>query len=276
LNKHGFPVLAGLIIISILLSSCASKRSTTERPSTDVTATPQAAAQKFNIWLDPALPKELSLYVAGNSDFQEVPEKIASEIQISIMGENGSSNLGSFQRVYALEAPFPTITDEISLVVIKRIWLGNANEEDPFNTIQVSHETKAIFDELWGDSSSQNVQEVEASQFESNDFSQMKVWAIVPFEQISPRWKVIRVDGLSPLDKPLDANQYELTVNFGLDAKKINDPIKTASAALLDSIPSTNRDETKMTVLMMTGTTAIARAMPIKWRSKGWIIPSKQ
>ena len=41
-------------------------------------------------------------------------------------------------------------------------------------------------------------------------------WAIVPFERLEPRWKVLEVDGQSPLRKSFDPAAYALSVPLAL------------------------------------------------------------
>ena len=41
-------------------------------------------------------------------------------------------------------------------------------------------------------------------------------WAIVPFEDLTPRWKVLHVNGLDLFDRHTDLSQYPLVVHFGV------------------------------------------------------------
>lgn len=247
----------------------------TQKEATRVAATATAEPQASTLWVDPVIPTSISEQISDSAELSQTDEKDSATLVLAVStgSEAAAKPIGSIKWVYALEAPFPTITDELTLDTIKRIWLGNVNEEDPLDTLQVSQETRRLFDGLWGVSSAQTVSTVPESQFESNDFSQKKTWAIVPFDQIAPRWKVMRVDGLSPLDKPLDADKYALTVHFNLIAQNDNNQNKAAGAALLKKLPETNRDESKMSVVMMTGTTAITRAIAYKMEIKGLDYP---
>jgi len=81
-------------------------------------------------------------------------------------------------------------------------------------------------------------------------------WAIVPFGQLTPRWKVLRLDGVNVLEKGLSEKAYPLRIYFS------------------DSQP-TNRDEEQMTVLMMTGVTALVRATAAQMERNGVLYPSQ-
>ena len=83
------------------------------------------------------------------------------------------------------------------------------------------------------------------------------IWGIIPFEQLDPQWKVVQMDGVSPIQKDFDPEVYPLTVGFALhgDAPEI--------------IPIRNRDPEKMTDLMLTGVTAMVRGTALTMERKG-------
>ena len=41
-------------------------------------------------------------------------------------------------------------------------------------------------------------------------------WAIIPFEELDPRWKVLTIDGQSPVRKDFDSATYPLSIPFSL------------------------------------------------------------
>jgi hypothetical protein len=47
-------------------------------------------------------------------------------------------------------------------------------------------------------------------------WEQQPALALVPFEALDPRWKIVRVNGMSPLDRELDIETYPLALRFGL------------------------------------------------------------
>jgi poly-gamma-glutamate synthesis protein (capsule biosynthesis protein) len=89
-------------------------------------------------------------------------------------------------------------------------------------------------------------------------------WAIVPFEMLHPRWKVLSIDGISPIHKDFDLSDYELAIPISM----------TGAAPELPRIPASNRDPEKMTVLAMTGVTALVRATAFTMERRGTTYPS--
>jgi poly-gamma-glutamate synthesis protein (capsule biosynthesis protein) len=82
-------------------------------------------------------------------------------------------------------------------------------------------------------------------------------WAIVPFEALEPRWKVLEIDGLSPLQHGFDLTRYLLTVNFSIQSKA---GTKEDSMFQPAGTPFTNREEASMATVMLTGVTALRAA----------------
>ena len=90
----------------------------------------------------------------------------------------------------------------------------------------------------------------------------MTSWAIIPFDQIEPRWKVISIDGNSPIRKDFDINSYALSVPFSLSS---------GSLPMLSS----NRDPNKLTTVVTTGTTALVRGTAVTMEEKGMLYPAE-
>jgi poly-gamma-glutamate synthesis protein (capsule biosynthesis protein) len=79
-------------------------------------------------------------------------------------------------------------------------------------------------------------------------------WAILPFDQLAPRWKALAIDGVSPFAS--DSSSYELALPIGYTGTE------TALAELrqtgMAALPQ-NRDPALLTTLLMTGVTALSR-----------------
>jgi len=93
------------------------------------------------------------------------------------------------------------------------------------------------------------------------------VWAIVPFESLEPKWKVLTVDGQSPIRKDFDITSYPLVIDFNLQPADVVD----ASSWRLS-----NYDPNKLTTVMMTGVTALVRATAVTMELKGSTYPGEK
>jgi poly-gamma-glutamate synthesis protein (capsule biosynthesis protein) len=97
--------------------------------------------------------------------------------------------------------------------------------------------------------------------------------AVVPFDALEPRWKVLTVDGMSPLDPALNTDVYPLALSLGVNGQA--DSAAALAQALALAWPSSNRDPSRMTRLVMTGVTALTRATAWRMAGKGITYPAR-
>ena len=264
--------LFSLFIFIGLLSGCIQAAGSTsqnpEKPGVAFTATP-FQPQKPNIYLSKAVPESWVDLVSQNSNLNVVEDKNSANLILSLSSSTSDlDELVSFTRVFAVAAQFPTVYDAITLEELKGLW-GGENATN-FTKLLVSTETRNVFEELWGNPPSDLVLEVSPEDMLIEAWKDPTTLAIIPFEEILPRWKVLKIDGLSPLDKPMNLSDYPLAVNYHLVGSKGSDDILSDLVTEIQkTLPATNRDETKMTVLVMSGTTALVRTTAYKIEKRG-------
>jgi len=152
--------------------------------------------------------------------------------------------------------PFPTMADDIFWSDILTFWKEGDSRVLP--TLFCAKEVKAGLEALLGKPNTDTSIKIVSSEKIVDEAWAVRPnsWAIVPFDQLTPRWKVLRLDGVSVLEKELAKKDYPLRIYFS------------------DS-QSTNRDEEQMTVLMMTGVTALVRATAAQIEKNGILYPSQ-
>jgi poly-gamma-glutamate synthesis protein (capsule biosynthesis protein) len=167
--------------------------------------------------------------------------------------------------VYALVAPFFTLEDGVSAGDLAATWTGEAAGPFIQHPLLVSTDTRRALQlgPPVGD-----LEVVEASHV-LTEAIQRDAWAIVPFNDLEPRWKVLRVDGVSPLGRGLDTDTYPLATSLYLGAESRIDAFSLLPGAV------TNRDEERMSVLMMTGVTALTRRTARTMEQEGMVYPAR-
>jgi poly-gamma-glutamate synthesis protein (capsule biosynthesis protein) len=117
---------------------------------------------------------------------------------------------------YALVAPFPTLMDDISSDVLRNFWY--ASDTGPFagSPLLMDASTLATFTALWGPPDSNSVNVLDADALLETAWNEMPSWGIIPFEKIEPKWKVLMVDGQSPIQKSFNPTTYPLNVTYRL------------------------------------------------------------
>ena len=287
LPKSLFPLIPRIFLASLglLLTGCSVLVQTNFAPAerVDSTVEPSAVAQlsvtpfqplptatitptppSIQVWLPEWIPTGIANVAELPAPFVFANSANPSDIQL-VIREDIAATEADFTWVYALVAPFPTLTDNISVDEIQQIWSGAG---DFPQQILLDESTLATFRQVWGEPNPQKVRVANRDDLLETAWSEKFTWAIVPFEEIAPRWKVIRIGGLSPLDRGMDLSAYPLTVKFKWEGQTSNGQA-TVSELRNAGIASTNRDEGKLTRVLLTGVTALVRSTAERMETMG-------
>jgi hypothetical protein len=239
----------------------------TQTPFMPVSATP--TPENVRIWISPALPDLLqnplkSMQRAGGRRVEIVDDASLADVRAE-----PNAQVPLTQWVYAMVAPFPSIPDGMSLEELRSNWVGDTNG---FPAFFVSSATAPALKTILGDWSETQITIVEESELLEQAWMKRPSLAIVPFEALEPRWKVLELDGMSPLHLDFDPLIYGLTVPFGLSGN----PLEIEIVAREIGWPASNRDPDRLTVLVMTGVTALTRDTAWKMETKGILYPAEK
>ncbi len=269
--------LIGFWII-ILISACSpveaaeSTLAPTDAVLAESTDRPTEIVSELKIFLDPILPADFRAPFQISEPLKFADQKDASGVIVSINPEG--EPIANW--VYALVAPFPTLDDAFDLDEVKSAWRGEGEAFAQFGMLWMSAETRAVFEKLWGEAAEDGVKIVSEEDFVDQCWAAEKCWGIVPFEQIEPRLKVLYVDGVSPLQRGAFDHAYPLQVNITINGdQEAMDMLEALSADSKVAWLKTNRDPEKLTVLVMTGVTALVRATAEKMDKLGVTYPGR-
>ena len=167
---------------------------------------------------------------------------------------------------YALAAPFPTIPNEVSAQDLHSSWNGQPSGPFAGLPLLMDDDTLHTFSAWWGAPAEGVVQIVPTEELAATAWEQRPAWAILPFEALEPRWKVLSVDGVSPLQHDFDPSAYALSVPFAL----------TSPTGLFDlNLPAGNRNSNQLTIVDMTGVTALVRGTALWMERYGITYPAQ-
>jgi hypothetical protein len=222
-------------------------------------ATPTPTPPPYSIWIDPLIPTHLRNQVEVPAEFGIREHAQGATLRLEISDVQAVS-----QWIYALVAPFPTVTDGVTSKEIIRAWKGEPPKDFKGAPLMMDEATLKVLSVLWGEPQSGSVAVIPADQILQAAWDQRPSWAIIPFEALVPQWKVLELDGLSPIRKGFNPEAYELTVPISLVGDAPTAPI----------IPPGNLDPAKMTTLVMTGVTALVRATAYTMERQGITYPA--
>jgi Bacterial capsule synthesis protein PGA_cap len=251
-------------------TNSVSVESPTPAPVRDP-GTPPGQDRPIGVWIAPYLP-------AGLRDRLSLPagfERVESQEQATVRLEAGDQNPVS-RWVFALVAPFPTIVDGVSGEDLRRSWDGDAAGPFAGEPLLVDESTLQILAAWWGEPEDGAVRPLPDGELLGEAWSRGHSWAIVPFESLVPEWKVLQVDGRSPLWKEFDPVEYILTVPISLQGDPgLVSGLQTTEGGDALGIPATNRDPARLTTVALTGVTALVRATAFTMNRNGIAYPAQ-
>lgn len=172
--------------------------------------------------------------------------------------------------VLTIVAPFHTIQDSIDSDQFQH-HLSRIQSKNNLKIIMAPEVHSLLLDYYGSLSDAIFVVNAEAL-FETANQSE-NTFAIIPFQSLSAKWKVIELDGTSVFAKNFSNVEYPLDFDLFLSC---NDE----SAWLLNAMNLmklySNRDEEKMTSVLITGTTALTRATADKMEKLGINFPAEK
>src|ERR1700752_830217 len=260
-----------MIVLILLMSACApGLQSPSSQPpvsNSPISFTPTNPS----VQISTSTPEPIGSYI-GNA----VPDALRKQVEgLNVRLDISSSmqpNPNSFEThirwVYALVAPFPTVRDGVTFDELHVAWSeGTAPAPFTGRPLLIDESPLAAFTAIWDVPAQGSVKVMASDQLLDTAWSELPSWVIIPFESLEPRWKVLTIDGQSPIRKNFDLSNYPLLVNFDF---------QSSNSLQSPSLPSSNYDVSKLTTIIMTGVTALVRATALTMEIKGTTYPGEK
>ncbi len=192
----------------------------------------------------------------------DLPALRSGEIPLDVDGETPVA-----QWIYALAAPFPTVRGGVTMDEFDRLWAGEPLDDGESPVLLMEAQTLGALTAFRGEPAEGAVETLPPEDLLDAAWERESAWAVVPFEALEPRWKVLKIGGVSPIQKDFDPSGYPLTLIFGLPGE--------FSASGFPSSLLTNRDPARFTDIMLTGVTALVRGTALTMERKGILYPGE-
>ena len=247
--------------VSILSAGCTPQEAAAPTPANTATTASQPTEAPVPtttprppepaIYIDPAIPAFYQETIDLPANWTLTTEQKAANITLSINDEQSQTRL-----VYALTAPFNTIDDDITSADLRAVWQGEPAADASMQHLLVSRPTLYVFESLWGPPSNKTVTVLNQGQASQRAWRKENHWAILPFQDLDAQWKVITIDGQSPIHKNFDPAAYALSVPITV---RQTGPVSPAALEGF-TLPPANYDPEKLVTVNLTGVTALVRA----------------
>jgi poly-gamma-glutamate synthesis protein (capsule biosynthesis protein) len=175
-----------------------------------------------------------------------------------------------FRQYFAAATRFDTIDLNLRRLHLERAWQGDTRT---FTQIAVLTDTLPALTQLFGPPGNSVVGWATMDEVTAAAWQDRTTLALVPFDQLVPELAVYSVEGQTPVENLAKFNPaaYPLvaTIYAHADATAIT---PAEWERLVDSLPASNRDPNRLTVVAMTGVTAMVRltAAAMDERGNAW------
>jgi len=298
-----------LLIVFLMLFGCSSsdpegpEPETPESPAVNIEAAPTVfmpvestpTPSFVSVYIDPALPDELreKANKLRNIGGREVIQSDTPEDAEVVIGLDPERSLTTW--VYTVTAPFPELNDSVTTAGLKRWWQSECIEAAEASGGTVSYEAEAaasptagpvctdnglvvstdiynLLTAFWGAPGSSVVLCDEECSLLESAWQGENHFSVLPFEALEPRWKVLALESVTPLDYDFRADEYALAFEFGISGNAAFDEEIRNKLAW----PQTNFDPEKRTVVVLTGVTALTRAIAWRMEAEGSVYPAEK
>jgi hypothetical protein len=241
--------------------------------ATLVPSSASATPTPVMVWLGRDTPQALTQAAADVITSQAERYRLTDDVSVADVRIGGGVTDGRSVAtwVYALVAPFPLLVDGVTWDELRGAWSGTPSGSFAGRPLLMTDETLSALKAVLGEPAAGAVVTVPETELLTRAWADQMAWAIVPFEALGPRWKVLRLDGVSPLDQGWDLASYALVTRVSAaGASEMLEPFLAAA-----NLPASNRDEARMTSVLMTGVTALTRATAWRMEQNGMTYPAR-
>lgn len=192
-----------------------------------------------------------------------------STVQLNWQEQNGEA---IYRQFFAAATRFDTIDLSLRSLHIQRAWQGNTRT---FASVAILENTLPALTQILGEAGESVTVYDDMDTLVAATWTQTSTLALVPFDMLQPNLAVYSIDGQTPIENAVKFNAaaYPLvaTVYAHLQPGVPSDTISHLSS----SLPSSNRNPTKLTVVAMTGVTAMVRLTAAEMDRRGAAWPAE-
>lgn len=282
--------------VTIVVTATSSPYPTPTLPPTHIptstlppaTATPEPPTATpvpvgVPLWMAPNVPPEFQQALDPLVRSGQYAWKSEAEARIKLISGKGDPASLTAQWVYVPVVPFPTVADDVRWEDIRRYWKGDtaalaslSGNKQPPVFVAASTTIKWLTDLLGTASPTVKIESVPPDGVVTTLWLRRPAaWSLVPFNRLDPAMKALTLDGQSVFNRALALDKYPLVETFAFTGDSRLIPGAMDSVKKTGKWLTTNRDLSRMTVIVMTGVTALTRATAYEMEIKGITLPAR-
>ena len=231
-----------------------------------VAPTATAEVNVVNVFVSDDLPEGFVNSIIIGDGFVEID----SEANADVTFEIGDSNpVGSW--TYALAFPFNSLHKDAVLSDLILFWLNGESNDIFYRPILMTEDTAMAMIAWWGIPAENALEIVLEEELISRAWSMVDQVALIPLDKVSPKWKILYLDGEHPLHNDFDSSNYGLEMPISVNG---DDGLSDVDSGGI-GFDSNNFSRDEMTNVMLTGVTALVRATAYTMEQQGVLHPGE-
>ncbi|MCB0060569.1 MAG: CapA family protein, partial [Caldilineaceae bacterium] len=206
-------------------------------------------------------------------------------------------DIATYQYLFAAATRFDTLDPTISEAALRRLWQWRSEAADadatatepseadidptaldtPFTAIAVLTETVPALTTILGEAGATVIGYASPTDLVSAAWADETTLVILPFDLLVPRLAVLAIDGQTPVENANNfaVERYPLVTTIYAHRNAGNGAEEAAAEALLAQLAPGNRDPERLTVVAMTGVTAMVRLTASEMDQRGYAWPAE-
>jgi poly-gamma-glutamate synthesis protein (capsule biosynthesis protein) len=180
-----------------------------------------------------------------------------------------------YEQTFAVATRFDTIFPTMTLAALQETWRGDTTN---YAAVAVLSDTLPALVQVLGAEGPTVSGYAAYEEVASAAWSEVETLVLAPFDFLTPDLVVLAIDGQNPVEnaKRFESSHYPLVATLYLHGSGALSPQQQAVAdAVLDAFPNGNREPERLTVVAMTGVTAMCRLTAQEMDRRGYEWPAE-
>ncbi len=234
--------------------SAEGEQAAAPTPLAETAAQPAAHETLLTVALADGLSPALAALPPGAAGLLTVTADSAAADLVLGLERSGGRPVQSL--LFAAAARFDTIDPQITWSDLRAAW---RTETVTYTAVAVIADTLPALEQVLGPAGPHVQGQATITEVVEAVWDQPATLALVPFEQLTPRLAVLALDGQNPVENAakFDPAAYPLAATVYARPRPGADPARVD--AVLAALPESNRQADRLTVVAMTGVTAMTR-----------------
>ena len=288
--------------MSALAASITTPAPTTTRITTTVdapsdTALEPTSSQIVGAALDPQVDVKFEIIPAGVRFSSSVPARLRRAVEESVLVGAGaiftttepssaaltidlnaqsSARRGRvvYAQMFAAASYFDTVDPNITWDELVTVWQGAS---EPYAAVVVLTDTLPALQQILSTPGPTVRGVATIDQVTTAARTEPTTLALVPFDELIPRLTVLAIDGQNPVENEnrFTPSRYPLVARFYAHNGEMKPEQRPLVHNLLLQLPPSNRDADRLTVVAMTGVTAMVRQTAAAMDANGYAWPAE-